>query len=224
MLVLLALGAALLLYLYAGQGQRTAAESMGLGPAGVPVGVDGDVIEGDLQAGLNVVQREPVRPTQADFNRYAKFGGWIGPYDSAIWCIKQISWPAEDAVLVKAICFVESSFNPNASRQEPRVQDESIGLMQLRTDTARWLMGWQDWTRDAIAAELRRPEQALHIGFKYLAYQRHRYRTRDREKLAAAYNAGSIIKRRITGDYMNRGYVDKVLAAAAKFSDDFPAG
>ena len=90
---------------------------------------------------------------------------------------------------IKAVIGTEYSFNANAYRYEPRIQDESIGLMQLLTRTAYGL-GFAGSIDDLYL-----PEINIDLGTKLLADLRDRFATtgddtNDFRRVYSAYNSG----------------------------------
>lgn len=112
-----------------------------------------------------------------------------------------------DPKLIRAIITVESSWNANAKRYEANVKDYSYGLMQVRLATARWVSGNPKLT----PAQLIQPTVNILIGTKYLRELANKYPRLD--DVIASYNAGSPIRSKLTGKYINQGYVDKVKRA-----------
>jgi soluble lytic murein transglycosylase-like protein len=119
---------------------------------------------------------------------------------------------------VKAIVYVESSFNPWAYRYEPHYQylvgtnlrvteqvgqQTSWGLMQVMGAVAREY-GFTGWF-----PELCQPEVGLEYGCKH--FKRYADRYGNWIEAIAAYNAGS--PRKAGDQYVNQSYVDKVLRA-----------
>lgn len=88
--------------------------------------------------------------------------------------------PAE---IIKAVVGVESSFNPRATREEPRIQDRSRGLMQILERTARGLGFRGDFE------DLYDPAVNVNLGAKLLAENFGRWKRWD--YALAAYNGGS---------------------------------
>ncbi len=109
-----------------------------------------------------------------------------------------------DPALVFAHIQVESSWNPQAYRSEPQINDASWGLMQLLLKTARSISGNSSLT----ASELLNPETNIDLGTRYIAQQMKRYNNNVDDAIAA-YNAGSA-RRKSDGIYINQDYVDKV--------------
>lgn len=84
---------------------------------------------------------------------------------------------------IRAIIQTESSFDPNAFRAEPRINDASRGLMQLLLRTAQGL-GFT-----GPAADLFDPDVNVNFGTKLLAQLRASYGD-DAQRVYSAYNSG----------------------------------
>lgn len=119
--------------------------------------------------------------------------------------------------LIKAIIKVESNYNPNEIMVEKNVNDYSIGLMQLRIDTAQWINKLWSKTRDEIKNMLFNPDFNIYSGVKYVIYQTERYNGKI-DDIIASYNAGSV-KRNENGEYINKNYVLAVLKNYQKYID-----
>lgn len=89
--------------------------------------------------------------------------------------------------LIVATIATESSGNPNARRAEPKINDESVGLMQTLVGTARSALGRRSLRGD----DLLDPATSIAAGTAYIAQQRGQTHF-DPPRVAAAYNAGSI--------------------------------
>jgi hypothetical protein len=89
--------------------------------------------------------------------------------------------------LIVATIATESSGNPNDRRAEPRINDESVGLMQTLVGTAREVTGRKTLRGD----DLLDPATSIDAGTAYIARQRVSTHF-DPPLVAAAYNAGSI--------------------------------
>ena len=112
--------------------------------------------------------------------------------------------------LQKAHIKQESGFDANAVTPEPNVNDYSIGLMQLRIDTARGVGNFPDTVSDEeIQTKLLDPAFNATLGSKYILYQLKRYNY-DLKKAIAAYNAGTAKYKSDGVTFINQGYVDKV--------------
>jgi hypothetical protein len=97
---------------------------------------------------------------------------------------KQYGVPVE---LIVATIATESSGDPNARRPEPRINDESVGLMQTLVATARNATGRKILRSD----DLFDPRTSIEAGTAYIAQQRGSTWF-DPPLVAAAYNAGSL--------------------------------
>ena len=115
--------------------------------------------------------------------------------------------------LIKAIIQVESNWKPNATRYEPKIKDTSYGLMQVLLGTGRMVANNSKLT----AKQLIQPPVNILIGTKYLKQLSDRYKGKL-EDIAAAYNAGKVYRRKLTGKYINQGYVDKVMRAFSGYN------
>jgi hypothetical protein len=97
---------------------------------------------------------------------------------------KQYGVPVE---LIVATIATESSGDPNARRSEPKINDESVGLMQTLVATARDATGRKNLRSD----DLLDPRTSIEAGTAYIAQQR-ASTWFDPPLVAAAYNAGSL--------------------------------
>lgn len=84
---------------------------------------------------------------------------------------------------IKAVIEVESSWNPQAFRAEPQIQDASWGLMQILDRTARGL----GFAGDPLT--LFDPGINIDLGAKLLGQLRSRYGD-DFRRIYSAYNSG----------------------------------
>lgn len=109
-----------------------------------------------------------------------------------------------DPALTKAVISTESSFDVNARRYEPHLKDSSLGLMQLLTKTAKWMLKKSDLSE----SELLRPDVNIEAGVRYLKYQLNRYKNNIKHAILS-YNAGSV-RRKKDGSYINEQYLNKV--------------
>jgi len=121
--------------------------------------------------------------------------------------------------ILKALCGIESSFNPAAMRREPdgRV---SYGLTQILDQTARGL-GYTGELRLLL-------DPALHLGWamRYLLELEGQVGTSNMPELFSAWNCGA--QRRADAwhsrcarpgqTYVNQAYVDKAMRAYSYFS------
>jgi soluble lytic murein transglycosylase-like protein len=100
--------------------------------------------------------------------------------------------------LIKAVIMTESSFNPNAYRAEPAINDGSYGLGQLLFRTAVWLgVLPNDPSR---ANELFEPVKNIDGTTRYLAKLQAKYENVD--DIYAAYNSGAV-RKNAAGEYVN---------------------
>lgn len=108
--------------------------------------------------------------------------------------------------LIFAIIQWESGFNPTLKTYEKNVNDYSVGLMQIRTETAK-ILGLTFNSMDDAIEKLKKPEINIPLGTKYLRDIKLRYT--DIKDIIAAYNAGSV-KKNEKGEYINQRYVNEV--------------
>ncbi len=106
-----------------------------------------------------------------------------------------------DPRLVASIIKVESNFKPKALLKDP-YHGNSMGLMQLKYSTARW-MGMK-----GSPNKLYIPYVNIYYGVHYIKYLMIRYHG-NIGAVISAYNAGSARWNRQTG-YKNKIYVRKV--------------
>lgn len=106
------------------------------------------------------------------------------------------------AALILATIRQESSFDPEAYRAEPQINDASTGLMQLLLKTAQSLQP------GVTAEQLYDPATNIRLGTFYLRQQLDRYGGNIKDAIAA-YNAGTAYVYD-DGSYANQRYVDKV--------------
>lgn len=114
-----------------------------------------------------------------------------------------------DPLLIKAVIATESSFNPNAIRPEPQINDASRGLMQILYGTAK-MMGYAG-SPDGLFD----PATNIRFGSAYLAHQVTRYGG-SIPSAVAAYNAGTA-RTTERGHFVNQQYVDRVLGYYEEF-------
>ncbi len=104
------------------------------------------------------------------------------------------------ALLLAAICFVESSHRPHMTNFDDG-GSSSIGLCQIKLSTAQQ-MGY-----DGKIEGLYDGRTNAKYAAKYIKWQLNRY-DNDWNKAAAAYNAGSVFMK--DGQFKNKVYVDRV--------------
>jgi len=109
--------------------------------------------------------------------------------------------------MIVRIAWIESSFNPSASRYEDALGDASTGLMQTLLSTARWLardMGYSAYGVPALS-DLMRPEVSVYFGAAYLDYlSRYRNQSRSEEWMIRAYNGGPGFTTNSTNNYWSK--------------------
>jgi len=115
---------------------------------------------------------------------------------------------ASMVALVKGLIARESFWNPGAFRWEARLNEGSVGLMQVLPSTGSGVLG-----RPLTTSDLFVPDTNLRAGVGYLLQQIGRYGMRDG---ISAYNAG----RPIVG---NQPYVDDVLTYQVWYMNHLPA-
>ena len=111
----------------------------------------------------------------------------------------------------------ESSFNPNAYRNEPAINDASMGLMQMLVRTAK------SFDSGATLDKLRNPEYSIDLGTQYISQNLRKWP--KLQDAIAAYNAG--VPRldeegyyvNSKGDRMVQKYVDKVYGNYVEYND-----
>jgi Transglycosylase SLT domain len=89
--------------------------------------------------------------------------------------------------LIVATIATESGGDSTARRPEPKIGDESVGLMQTLVGTARQALGRKNVNGD----DLTDAATSIDAGTAYIAQQR-KWTCYDPPRVAAAYNAGSI--------------------------------
>jgi hypothetical protein len=109
---------------------------------------------------------------------------WQRYGDLCLAAARQYGVPVE---LIIATIATESGGDPNARRAEPRINDESVGLMQTLVGTARDATGRKNLRGD----DLLDPRTSIEAGTAYIAQQRSSTWF-DPPRVAAAYNAGSL--------------------------------
>lgn len=132
-----------------------------------------------------------------------------------------------EAAIIAGVTLAESSGNANAVREEPSLNDRSIGLMQLLTATADFMKSKNPWLKyNGDVGQLFRPDVNIEVGTSYLRYQLDRYMLKPTinpiSDMVAAYNAGSVFVNELTytnsrGDPKVQRYVDTVAMATFRF-------
>jgi len=106
--------------------------------------------------------------------------------------------------VIKTTIAKESSFNPKAFQDKPSPSstDDSRGLMQLLTSTARWLGYTGPEGDDATrTGGLYDPIKSIEIGTHYLGYLARRWPAEPWDAIYAAYNSGAV--RRDAAGFVN---------------------
>ena len=140
---------------------------------------------------------------------------------------------------LQAIVQIESNGQYDAHRWESHILDYSLGLCQVLTSTAVWMLGnsqafpipqdtWKilagglgevgDFGAKSLNRAMIDPRVALHLGAAYLAYQLRRYEGKIDDAIAA-YNAGSA-RFKSDGEYVNQHHVDRFREAVIKFKGE----
>lgn len=109
--------------------------------------------------------------------------------------------------LALAVAEVESGFNPDAKRYEPKFKTWSMGLFQIFVPTARTL-GFKGDVK-----ELLRPMQNIELGIRHLQSCTERFKT-NVAKIACCHNAGvAVVESVCRNNEGVKDYVGKVLSA-----------
>jgi len=116
-----------------------------------------------------------------------------------------------EPAVIAAIMHRESEGNPDAMRYEAKKKDYSYGLMQVLSETAKWL-GF-----NADVNILLEPEINIYYGAKYLANRLKLYG--NMVDAISAYNCGTVKK--TNGIYSNQGYVFAVVANVSVYREHF---
>ena len=116
-------------------------------------------------------------------------------------------------ILIRAVIQQESNWDLDARLWEPSKNEASAGLMQVLPSTAEWIL-----ERELSIEDLYKPEINIEAGVKYLSYLTGRYSQQGLEAIIASYNAGSP-RLNSAGEYVNQGYVDKVLTYMTMYEE-----
>jgi soluble lytic murein transglycosylase len=131
---------------------------------------------------LNQTQKTELDPEQVKkvapsiVSKIAKVAGYIIKYNNEN--------DIQDPILIASMIVVESSGNPNAIRQEPKINDASYGLMQILYRTAK-SVGFT-----GIGKDLFDPETNIKYGCKYVKICLNK-ENRDLFNTCRAYNGGT---------------------------------
>jgi soluble lytic murein transglycosylase-like protein len=125
--------------------------------------------------------------------------------------------------LLRAVCSVESSLNPDALVLHDG-SGHSFGLCQVQENAARdvGIRPSKSCEWAGPSCNLWQPALNIEIAARYLAFNYKRY-GRSWSSAIVSYNAGSV-RRRPDGRYTNQRYLDKVIARLAFYGDKFLEG
>lgn len=125
-----------------------------------------------------------------------------------------------DPMFLMAVIQQESKFNPNAVGLHGE-----IGLMQIKPDTARWLLGATELelSEENLKAYLRNPESNIALGAEFFARLRTKFNGRS-EFYISAYNMGvGNLNRVLSEGNRPQVYLNKVVANYIALNDSFVA-
>lgn len=109
--------------------------------------------------------------------------------------------------LIKGVIKRESNWKADDVMEEHNVNDFSIGYMQVRIETAKWMLGMWNKADEDMKKDLFEPSLNLYVGIKYLAYLLNRYKG-NKTLSVGAYNSGTAkVKDGINYGYTDHGYV-----------------
>jgi soluble lytic murein transglycosylase-like protein len=109
-----------------------------------------------------------------------------------------------DPIMLTTIAIIESSGQPEAIRQEPRIKDASIGLMQVLQKTANWLYS-DMFYRKYLPDNLKNPKTSMYFATAFVDFLR-KYRNtgRNEEFIVRSYNGGAGTFTTATKNYYNK--------------------
>ena len=109
-----------------------------------------------------------------------------------------------DPIMITTIAKIESGGETTAIRQEPRINDASIGLMQVLQKTANWLY-YDMFYRRYEPNQLKNPYASMYFAVAYVNFLRN-YRNipRNEEFIVRGYNGGAGTFTSATKTYYNR--------------------
>lgn len=117
-------------------------------------------------------------------------------------------FPKIDPVIITTIAEVESAGNSKAYRIETKINDASIGLMQVLKGTANWMfrLGYKAYNPN----NLLNAETSVYFGTAYLEYNRnYNNQARTEEFIIRSYNGGSGTLSSATKKYYDRYLQEK---------------
>lgn len=132
------------------------------------------------------------------------------------------------ANIIKGVMAKESSFNPQAYKSEPQINDASRGLMQVLFSTAVWA----GFPRSADVNDLYKPDTNIPLGAIVLRRNMDMVKKANPagtwEDAISIYNAGAtkgkpgVPRRTGAGAYVNAAYVNDVKVYAGYFQGTIP--
>jgi soluble lytic murein transglycosylase len=138
---------------------------------------------------------------------------FLSPYESKVACryeseiVRHASVYELDPLLVSAVIFVESSFNPSVVSHA-----DACGLMQI---VPKWTGDKETGGIKYNCDQLKDPETSIRVGTRILSYAISHYGKGDVRRGLCYYNAGTKCLR--NNDYYKKlHYVNKVLAVRDK--------
>jgi soluble lytic murein transglycosylase-like protein len=112
--------------------------------------------------------------------------------------------------LMLAFAEIESNFNPNAIRFEPKFKTYSVGLFQIFYPTAR-SMGFKGNIKKLMSPEINTKFAAKHIKECTIRFS-------SLPAIACCYNAGTAVKSSVCRNNLKvRAYVNKVMSSQKKW-------
>lgn len=132
------------------------------------------------------------------------------------------------ANIIKGVIAKESSFNPQAYRSEPQIDDASRGLMQILYGTAVWV----GFPKTEDVNKLYDPDWNIPLGTlvlrRFMDMVLKANPTGTWEDAISIYNAGAtkgkpgVPRRTAAGAYVNQAYVNDVKVYAGYFQKQIP--
>lgn len=196
----------------------------------------GDLSERDKWLGLIRLGATEQGNVERDATEYQRIHG-MSREDALIYAMTTRYTPALDPVFVRAILAVENDpLDPRAEtgiyNAEGRLVDYAVGLMQIRTDTARWAAPWRGEDRDSIRQSLKAPHLSIMLGTKILMAEFARYKRSRPDEVrstylwaAAAYHGGTAYYNPVSKLFSTQleTYVGRLVRQAPRFAGAFPS-
>jgi len=137
------------------------------------------------------------------FHNYTQYGYVVSPKEDSYETIisSMAATYGVDERFIKAVIQTESSWDTGARRSEPKINDASVGLMQVLLKTGRSILNNPNMTE----AQLATPYTNIQAGTAYYAQQLKKYG--NPIDAYAAYNAGAVY-RNDDGTYVNQSNVN----------------